>query len=279
MGQTLRRFWSIYKQNKLGVFGLIILAVFTALAILAPVLAFYPPLHTGAGDALMSPSWQYPLGTDDLGRDLYSETLYGARVTLVISFLAVATSTIVGVGFGAVAGYYGGFVDSTLMRVTEMFLVIPPIFMALVFVALFGTSIWSVVAVIALLSWPQTARLVRADFLSLRERPYAKAARTTGCSNFHIIFFELLPNAMPTVIVNMSLTQALAILIESALSFLGFGDPSMVSWGLMLNNAQQFFRQSWTMVFFPGMSIFLVVLSLNLIGEGLNDVLNPRRKQ
>jgi peptide/nickel transport system permease protein len=279
MGQTLRRFWSIYKQNKLGVFGLIILAVFTALAILAPVLAFYPPLHTGAGDAFMSPSWQYPLGTDDLGRDLYSETLYGARVTLVISFLAVATSTIVGVGFGAVAGYYGGFVDSTLMRVTEMFLVIPPIFMALVFVALFGTSIWSVVAVIALLSWPQTARLVRADFLSLRERPYAKAARTTGCSNFHIIFFELLPNAMPTVIVNMSLTQALAILIESALSFLGFGDPSMVSWGLMLNNAQQFFRQSWTMVFFPGMSIFLVVLSLNLIGEGLNDVLNPRRKQ
>ena len=279
MGQTLKRFWSIYKQNKLGVFGLIILAVFTALAILAPVLAFYPPLHTGAGDAFMSPSWQYPLGTDDLGRDLYSETLYGARVTLVVSFLAVATSTIVGVGFGAVAGYYGGFVDSTLMRVTEMFLVIPPIFLALVFVALFGTSIWSVVAVIALLSWPQTARLVRADFLSLRERPYAKAARTTGCSNFHIIFFELLPNAMPTVIVNMSLTQALAILIESALSFLGFGDPSMVSWGLMLNNAQQFFRQSWTMVFFPGMSIFLVVLSLNLIGEGLNDVLNPRRKQ
>jgi peptide/nickel transport system permease protein len=279
MYQHLGRFWVVFKQNKLGVFGLIVLVGFTLFANFAPVLALYPPLETGVGDAFMTPSWKFPLGTDDLGRDLYSETLYGARVTLLVSLLAVAISTIVGVGFGAVAGYYGGLTDSVLMRITEMFLVIPPIFLALVFVALFGSNIWSIIAVISLLSWPQTARLVRADFLSLRERPYAKAARTTGCSDFHIIFVELLPNAMPTVIVNMSLTQALAILIESALSFLGFGDPTMVSWGLMLNNAQQFFRQSWFMVFFPGLSIFLVVLSLNLIGEGLNDVLNPRRKK
>ena len=279
MNQELGRYWTVYKQNRLGVLGLIILGVFVALAVLAPVLATYPPLETGVGDAFLPPSWKFPLGTDDLGRDLYGETLYGARITLLVSLLAVATSTVVGVGFGALGGYYGRLIDAVLMRITEMFLVIPPIFLAMVFVAIFGSDIWNIIVVISLLSWPQTARLVRADFLSLRERPFAKAAQTTGCSDFHIIFVELLPNAMPTVIVNMSLTLATAILIESALSFLGFGDPTMVSWGLMLNNAQQFFRQSWFMAFFPGLSIFFVVLSLNLIGEGLNDVLNPRRKK
>lgn len=279
MSVFVKRSWAAYGRNRLGVFGLAVLGGFVFVAVFAPLLAQYPPLQTSVAAAFLPPSIEHPFGTDDLGRDLLSEMIYGARVTLLISFLAVVTSTIVGVGLGAVAGYYGGVIDAVLMRVTEMFLVVPPIFLALVFVALFGTSIWNIVAVIALLSWPQMARLVRADFLSLRERPFAKAARTTGCGDFHIIFGELLPNAMPTIIVNMSLTQATAILIESALSFLGFGDPTQVSWGLMLNNAQQFFRQSWYMAFFPGLAIFFVVLSLNLIGEGLNDMLNPRRKQ
>jgi peptide/nickel transport system permease protein len=274
----IKNFWKIFKQNKLGVVGLIILLIFVFLAIFAPLLARFPSLTTGAGEAFLNPSFKHLLGTDNLGRDLYSELLFGARITLVVSFIAVITSTVVGVLFGSIAGYYGGIIDSILMRITEIFLVIPPIFLALVLVAIFGANITNMIIVISVLSWPQTARLVRAEILSLKERPYCKAAIATGASDFKIIFSELVPNTMTTIIVNLSLTQATAILIESALSFLGFGDSSMVSWGLMLNNAQEFFRQSWFMVFFPGMSIFLVVLSLNLVGEGLNDVFNPRRK-
>ncbi|MBT3902969.1 MAG: ABC transporter permease [Pelagibacteraceae bacterium] len=275
----IKNFWKIFKQNKLGVVGLIILLIFVFLAIFAPLLARFPSLTTGAGEAFLNPSFKHLLGTDNLGRDLYSELLFGARITLVVSFIAVITSTVVGVLFGSIAGYYGGIIDSILMRITEIFLVIPPIFLALVLVAIFGANITNMIIVISVLSWPQTARLVRAEILSLKERPYCKAAIATGASDFKIIFSELVPNTMTTIIVNLSLTQATAILIESALSFLGFGDSSMVSWGLMLNNAQEFFRQSWFMVFFPGMSIFLVVLSLNLVGEGLNDVFNPRRKK
>lgn len=279
MSAQINRSWIIFRQNRIAVLGLGVLAAFVLIAVFAPALAPHPPLQTGVGDAFLPPSTEFYFGTDDLGRDLFSEMIHGARVTLLISFLAVVTSTVIGVGLGALAGYYGGITDAVLMRVTEMFLVIPPIFLALVFVAMFGSNIWNIVAVISLLSWPQMARLVRAEFLTLRERPFAKAAQTTGCGDFHIMFHELLPNAMPTVIVNMSLTQATAILIESALSFLGFGDPTQVSWGLMLNNAQQFFRLSWYMAFFPGLAIFFVVLLLNLIGEGLNDALNPRRQQ
>jgi len=275
----IKNFWKIFKQNKLGVVGLIILLIFVFLAIFAPLLARFPSLTTGAGEAFLNPSFKHLLGTDNLGRDLYSELLFGARITLIVSFIAVITSTVVGVLFGSIAGYYGGIIDSILMRITEIFLVIPPIFLALVLVAIFGANITNMIIVISVLSWPQTARLVRAEILSLKERPYCKAAIATGASDFKIIFSELVPNTMTTIIVNLSLTQATAILIESALSFLGFGDSSMVSWGLMLNNAQEFFRQSWFMVFFPGMSIFLVVLSLNLLGEGLNDVFNPRRKK
>jgi peptide/nickel transport system permease protein len=275
----IKNFWKIFKQNKLGVVGLIILLIFVFLAIFAPLLARFPSLTTGAGEAFLNPSFKHLLGTDNLGRDLYSELLFGARITLIVSFIAVITSTVVGVLFGSIAGYYGGIIDSILMRITEIFLVIPPIFLALVLVAIFGANITNMIIVISVLSWPQTARLVRAEILSLKERPYCKAAIATGASDFKIIFSELVPNTMTTIIVNLSLTQATAILIESALSFLGFGDSSMVSWGLMLNNAQEFFRQSWFMVFFPGMSIFLVVLSLNLVGEGLNDVFNPRRKK
>ena len=275
----IKNFWKIFKQNKKTVVGLIILLIFVFLAIFAPLLARFPSLTTGAGEAFLNPSFKHLLGTDNLGRDLYSELLFGARITLVVSFIAVITSTVVGVLFGSIAGYYGGIIDSILMRITEIFLVIPPIFLALVLVAIFGANITNMIIVISVLSWPQTARLVRAEILSLKERPYCKAAIATGASDFKIIFSELVPNTMTTIIVNLSLTQATAILIESALSFLGFGDSSMVSWGLMLNNAQEFFRQSWFMVFFPGMSIFLVVLSLNLVGEGLNDVFNPRRKK
>jgi peptide/nickel transport system permease protein len=275
----IREYWKVYKRNRLGVIGLIVIIFFIFIALLAPLFALYPPLTTGVGASFEPPSLQHPFGTDDLGKDIFTEILYGARVTLMVSFLAVAAATLIGIGFGAYAGFYGGKIDEILMRITEMFLVIPAIFLALVLIALFGAHIWNIIAVITFLAWPQMARLVRAEYLSIKERPFIDAARLSGCSNSYIIFREILPEAMPTVIINMTLTQAWAILIESSLSFLGFGDPAMVSWGMMLNSAQQFFRQSLIMVFFPGFSIFATVLSLNLIGEGLNDVLNPRRQR
>ena len=184
----IKNFWKIFKQNKLGVVGLIILLIFVFLAIFAPLLARFPSLTTGAGEAFLNPSFKHLLGTDNLGRDLYSELLFGARITLVVSFIAVITSTVVGVLFGSIAGYYGGIIDSILMRITEIFLVIPPIFLALVLVAIFGANITNMIIVISVLSWPQTARLVRAEILSLKERPYCKAAIATGASDFKIIF-------------------------------------------------------------------------------------------
>jgi peptide/nickel transport system permease protein len=276
---ALAAFWKVYGRNTLGVLGLMIIVFFLILAFFAPILAPYPPLKTATGRSFEPPSSKHLLGTDDLGKDLFSGVLYGARATLGVSFLAVVVAAIIGVGLGAYAGFYGGGVDQILMRITEVFLVIPQIFLALVFMALFGSSIWNIILVIALLSWPQMARLVRADVLSIKERQFVDAAKSSGASKFYIIFGEILPNAMPTIIVNITLTQAAAVLIESSLSFLGFGDPSVVSWGFMLNNAQRYFRQSWSMVFFPGLSIFLTVLSLNLIGEGLNDIFNPRRRR
>jgi len=275
--QRALAFWRQFSTNHLGVFGLVILMFYIVIALLANTLALYPPLMTGTGASFAGVSTAHPLGTDNLGRDIFSETLHGARATLIVSFLAVLATTVIGLGFGALAGYFGGWIDDALMRITEVFLAIPAIFLALVFVSIFGGNVWNIVVVIALLSWPQMARLVRAEFLVIKELTYIDAARTSGASNLYVIFREILPNAMSTVIVNISLTQANAILIESSLSFLGFGDPAVVSWGLMLHNAQKYFNQNWLMAFVPGLSIFLTVLALNLFGEGLTEALNPRR--
>ncbi len=176
---------------------------------------------------------------------------------------------------GALAGFFDAL-DDPLMRVTEFFLVIPAFVLALVLVALLRPSIWNIVLVIAVLGWPSTARLIRAEFLSLKEREFVHAARAIGASEVRIIFHEILPNALPPVVVNASLGVATAILLESGLSFLGLGDPNRISWGYLLGNARPFLRQAWWMPTFPGLAIFLAALSLNLVGDGLNDALNPR---
>jgi peptide/nickel transport system permease protein len=219
------------------------------------------------------------MGTDDVGRDIYSGVLHGAKVSIIVGLLCAITATGFGIIIGGTAGYRGGRVDDLLMRLTDFFLTIPRFFLVLILGALFGNSINNIILVIAALSWPPIARLVRSEFLSFREQEFVEAARSLGLKDFWIVFGEILPNALPPAIVSGSLLVARAILTEAGLSFLGLGDPNLISWGTQLFNAQRILRQAWWAAFFPGMAIFLTVLSSNLIGDGLNDVLNPKLKE
>jgi peptide/nickel transport system permease protein len=200
-------------------------------------------------------------------------------MSLMVGILAALTSSVIGIAVGAIAGFMGGKIDDVLMRITELFQVMPKFFLALMIAFFFGPSVWNIIFVIGILSWPSTCRLVRAEFLSLKEQEFVLAARSIGARKSSIIFNEILPNASPPVIVNASLQVASAILIEATLSFFGLGDPSWVSWGRMLYDAQRLLRVAWWVSFFPGASIFLVVLGLNLVGDGMNDALNPRLRE
>lgn len=273
----MREFWKKYRRNRAAVFGLGLVVFFMVLAILSPLIAPFRPLSIGK-DSFHRPDSTYLMGTDDLGRDLFSGVLWGARVSIMVGLLAALTSTLIGIIIGSLSGYYGGVLDDLLMRITEFFLVIPRFFLVLVIVALFGNSIWNIIIVIGVLSWPVTARLVRVEFLSLREKEFVEGVRAIGASDFRIILDHILPNATPSIVVSGSLQVARAILMEAGLSFLGLGDPNQVSWGVMLYNAQRFLRHAWWTATFPGLAIFLVVIGFNLVGDGLNDALNPKQK-
>ncbi len=217
-----------------------------------------------------------PLGTDALGRDVFAGIIYGARVSLLVGLVSTLVALAVGVPLGAIAGYFGGRVDDGLMRFTEFFQTIPSFALAIVLVAILQPSIYSIVASIAIVSWPPVARLVRGEVLSLRTREYVQAAIVTGQTHRWIIWREILPNALSPVIVLASLMVATAILLESSLAFLGLGDPNLISWGYMVGAGRTVVRQAWWITVFPGIAILLSVLGLNLVGEGLNDALNPR---
>jgi len=277
--RALVEFWRRYRKNRSGLVGLALVCGFLLLAVLAGAIAPFAPLDTKTGTPFEPPGPIHYFGTDDLGRDVFGGVVYGARVSLAVGFLAAITSTIIGIIIGAVAGYFSGWIDDLLMRVTEMFMVIPVFVLALLLVALFGPSVSNVIIVISILSWPGTARLVRADFLSLKSREFVEAARSLSAGHVDIIFSEILPNALAPVIITASLRVATAILIEAGLSFLGFGDPNTISWGLMLYWAQNFIRHAPWMAIFPGLAISLTTLAFNLMGDGLNDALNPRLKE
>jgi peptide/nickel transport system permease protein len=229
-----------------------------------------------AATPFVAPGPSHWMGTDDLGRDVLSGVVHGARTSLRVGFLATCIALTIGGAIGSLSGYYGGRIDGLLTGVTEWVLVIPRFFLALLLVAIWGASTWNIIVAIGVLSWPLTARLIRAEFLALKEREFVMAARAVGSGDGAIITRQILPNALAPVVVNGSLEVGNAILLEAAMSFLGLGDPRTVSWGSMLFNAQAFFRDAWWMSVFPGLAIFLVVLSLNLIGDGLNDSLNVR---
>ena len=276
--RSLRDNWRRFRQNRLALVGLALLATTALMALLAPV-AFPEGPFKITGGRFVPPGAAHWLGTDHLGRDVLAGVLYGARVSFMVGLLAVAMSLVIGIVVGAASGYYGGWIDDALMRITEIFQVMPRFFLALLVVAIFGANIWGIIFVIGILSWAEIARLLRAEYLTLRERPFVTAARAYGAPDLQIILREILPNAASPIIVAASLQVASAVLLEASLSFLGVGDPNVMSWGTMLNSAQQFLRLAWWNATFPGLAICLMTLGIALISDGLNDALNPRLKE
>jgi len=268
----------VYAENRPALLGLTVVVIVTTLALAAPLLTPHSPLR-GAGPGLLPPQAGYPLGTDDLGRDILTQVLFGTRVSLLVGFSSAAIASIIGVIVGACAGFFGGTIDDLLMRFTELFQVIPRIFLAILLVALFGQTLGVTILAIGILSWPPTARIVRAEFLSQRQLDYVTAARSIGAGPGELMFREILPNTMGPVIVTSSLLVGSGILLEAGLAFIGLGDPNQVSLGKMIHSAFPFMRDAWWMSVFPGVMLSLVVLGFNLTGDGLGDILNPRLRR
>ncbi|UYG05789.1 ABC transporter permease [Halomonas sp. LR3S48] len=270
-------FFARFAQNRGALVGLLILIVIIAMAILAPLLYPESPWRMVQRPFLAPMEAEgFWLGTDTMGRDVTAGLMHGAWVSLLIGLVSTIVALLIGVPLGAVAGYYGGLIDDGLMRFTEFFQTIPNFALAIVLVAIMQPSVTSIVLAIAIVSWPPVARLVRAEFMSLRHREYVEAARLVGQTHRTIILRQILPNTLSPIIVLASLMVATAILLESALSFLGLGDPNVMSWGYMIGAARTVIRQAWWLSFFPGVAILLTVLALNLVGEGLDDALNPK---
>jgi len=271
MRELARRF----ARNRPAVAGLLILLGVVTIALFAPLLYPHSPFDL-VGKPFEPPLRDYLFGTDQLGRDVTAEVVHGARTTLLIGLLATAIAVLVGATIGGVAGYYGGRVDALLMRFTEIFQTIPFFLFAILLVAVLTPSIRNVVIAIAVVSWPPMARLVRGEFLSMREREFVLACVGMGMTNLRIICVQILPNTLSPIIVTGSLMIASAILIESGLSFLGLSDPNTMSWGYVIGQGRTALRSAWWVCTIPGIAILLTVMAINLVGEGLNDALNPR---
>jgi peptide/nickel transport system permease protein len=257
--------------------GLAYLAVIALLALLAPWIYPGDPLDIVA-TPLLAPFTDpaYPLGTDALGRDIISGLVHGARISLTIGVLSTALGVSIGLVVGAISGYFGGVADMVLSRIVEIFQTLPSFVLLIVLVAITETSVGMIIVAIGLIHWTTIARLVRAEFRTLKESDFVMAGRSLGYGHGHIIFREILPNALPPVIVTTSVMIASAILMESALSFMGFGDPNVISWGSMIGAGREYLRSAWFLTAIPGLAIVLTVLAFNVIGDGLNDALNPR---
>jgi peptide/nickel transport system permease protein len=270
-----RRFFS----RPTALFGFAIFVAILVIALAAPLIFAHGPF-TIVGMPLLPPgSPGLPVGSDVLGRNMAAGLAFGARISLLVGVISTLGAIVLGVLLGAVAGYYGGAVDDVLMRVTEFFQIIPTFVLLMVLVAFLEPSLASAVIGIALISWPQVARVVRGEFLSLREREFVQAARVLGLSDTSIIFGQILPNALTPIVVISSMMVGNAILTESALSFLGLGDPNLLSWGSMIGGSRSAMWVAWWTTLLPGLCIMVTVLALNFIGDGLNDALNPRRRR
>lgn len=270
--------WQQFRRNRAAELSLYLIIGFVLAAALAYQLSPYDPFALG-DDTLTAPRGDHWMGTDDLGRDTLSRVIHGTRVPLLVGFLSTAASMALGILIGSLSGYFGGRTDVILMRVTEYVLVVPRFFLALLVIAMLGTGIEKIILVIGILGWPEVARVVRAQFLTFREREFVIAARAIGASHVKVIFREILPNAIPPAVVVASILVARAILLEAGLSFLGLGDPNLISWGSLLSEAQERINASVWLALFPGLAISLLVLCINLFGDGINDVLNPKLRK
>jgi peptide/nickel transport system permease protein len=281
--EAFTRSWRIFVRNRSGLVGLAVLAFFVLVAVAAPLLASSEGLDVtkATGDVLQPPSSEYWLGTDDQGRSVLTLLIWGARISLFVGLAATLISMVIGTLVGLTSGYFGGWTGAALFRVTEWFLAIPFLPFAIVLATVMGRSLLNIIIVIGVTSWPSTALLIRSQTLSIKERPYLERARVLGAGRWHQMSKHVLPNVMPMVFANTTLTVAIAILTETTLSFLGLGDPTRVSWGSMLDDAfavGAITTGAWWFIVPPGVCVVLVVLAFTLIGQALEEVLNPRLK-
>ena len=276
----MKDFWATLSRNRLALAAGVVVICLAALAILAPALAPWDPNRPDVKKILSSPSRVHLLGTDQLGRDVFSRMLYGSRVSLAVGFVSVGIAATIGIVLGSLAGYNGGMVDGFVMRLVDLMLVFPRFFLLLAVLAFLTPSIWTIMAVIGLTGWMGVTRLVRAEFLSLKEREFVVWSQNVGATGFRVIWRHILPNALAPVLVAMTLGIPAAILTESGLSFLGIGvPPPHATWGNILNEGKETIEIGWWLSIYPGLAILVTVLSYNLLGEGIRDALDPRLRQ
>ncbi|MHB8139616.1 MAG: oligopeptide ABC transporter permease [Smithellaceae bacterium] len=273
-------FWEMFYKNKLALTGCGIVILLFVVSLLAPWIAPYDPGAIDLKNVLAPPSGDHWFGTDQLGRDVLSRMIWGARISLKVGFVATGLAILIGMILGAVAGYYGGWIDATIMRFVDIMLCFPTFFLILAVIAFLEPSIWNIMIVIGLTGWMGVTRLVRADFISLRERDFVRAARAIGANDARIIFMHILPNALASILVAATLGIAGAILTESALSFLGIGvQPPTPSWGNILTAGKDNIDIAWWLSLYPGLAILVTVVGYNLLGEGIRDASDPRLKR
>ncbi len=273
-------FWERFRMNRMALAGSILVLLLFVVSFFAPWLSPYDPEAIDLRLVLAEPSLSHPFGTDQLGRDVLARMIWGARISLKVGFVATGIAVLIGIVLGAVAGYYGRWSDTATMRFVDIMLCFPTFFLILAVIAFLEPSIWNIMAVIGLTGWMSIARLVRADFISLKERDFVKAARVIGAGDLRIIFLHILPNAMASVLVAATLGVAGAILTESALSFLGIGvQPPTPSWGNILTAGKDNIDIAWWLSLYPGLAILITVLGYNLLGEGIRDSLDPRLRK
>jgi peptide/nickel transport system permease protein len=276
----MRNFWKALARNRLAIVGGVVVVCLALLAVLANFIAPWDPNRPDVKQILDPPSKRHLFGTDQLGRDVLSRMLFGARVSLAVGFVSVGIAATIGILLGAAAGYHGGLVDAVIMRLVDLVLVFPRFFLLLAVLAFLKPSIWTIMAVIGLTGWMGVARLVRAEFLALKEREFVLWSQAVGAGAFRIIWRHILPNAMAPVLVAMTLGIPAAILTESGLSFLGLGvQPPHATWGNMLTEGKDTIELAWWLSVYPGLAILVTVLAYNLFGEGIRDALDPRLRQ
>ncbi|MCW3992068.1 MAG: ABC transporter permease [Candidatus Bathyarchaeota archaeon] len=279
--RRIKGFWSLYKGSRIGMLGVFFVLVFIVLAAAAPWLAPYDP-RALVGTSFLPPTGEHLLGTDQVGRDIFSELIWGTRISLLVGLLASAVAVAIGTVIGLLSGYYRGPPDSILMRITDLFITLPNLPFMLILAALIGRSVWNIIFVIAITGWTGTAKMVRSQTLSIKERPYVEAARSVGARDSHIVIRHILPNVFPLVFANAIVGIVDAILAESGLSFLGLGDPTKPSWGLILRHANEagaLATGRWWFIIPPGICLMLLAIGFAFSSYSLDQILNPRLRR